>query len=312
MRLEHLEYLICLAETGSTTKASEKLLTSRQNVSKMIRQLEDEMEAELFIRSPQGVKLTEAGKIMLKAAQKSVAELYQARNAISKLKRNTQLGGELYLYSTAMTNITTTGSLITAFQNMYPNVTLHLLHHEALDTLAQVALHPAAIGVVPLLTNQEFQFIYAPYLGNITAYPLQQDSFVCLVGNNSPLAKQKTISLARLVKNPLVINIKDDEENCLLRLYRRFGEVTIALTTPNPMLQAQAIAAGNGVAVTSLLTHNSYQMQSISATRETTTIPFREDMHCNMCLITAKNAQLSPVGQAFKDFTLQYFQKAQR
>lgn len=61
-RLEHLEYLICLAETGSTTKASEKLLTSRQNVSKMIRQLEDEMEAELFIRGPQGVQLTEAGK----------------------------------------------------------------------------------------------------------------------------------------------------------------------------------------------------------------------------------------------------------
>lgn len=124
MRLEHLEYLICLAETGSTTKASEKLLTSRQNVSKMIRQLEDEMEAELFIRGPQGVQLTEAGKIMLKAAQKSVAELYQARNAIAKLKHNTQLSGDLYLYSTAMTNITTTGPLITAFQNMYPNVTL--------------------------------------------------------------------------------------------------------------------------------------------------------------------------------------------
>lgn len=312
MRLEHLEYLICLAETGSTTKASEKLLTSRQNVSKMIRQLEDEMEAELFIRGPQGVQLTESGKIMLKAAQKSVAELYQARNAIAKLKHNTQLSGDLYLYSTAMTNITTTGPLITAFQNMYPNVTLRLLHHETLDTLAQVALHPAAIGVVPLLTNQDFQFIYAPYLGNITAYPLQQDSFICLISSNSPLAKQKTISLAKLVKNPLIVNIKEGEENCLLRLYRRFGDVTIALTTTNPILQLQAIAAGNGVAVSSSLSHGSYQIQAADTAKRVSTLPFREDMHCNICLVTAKNAQLSPVGQAFKDFTLQYFQKAQR
>ena len=268
------------------------------------------MEAALFIRGPQGVQLTEAGKIMLKAAQKSVAELYQARNAIAKLKLNTQLSGDLYLYSTAITNITTTGPLITGFQNMYPNVTLRLLHHETLDTLAQVALHPAAIGVVPLLTNQDFQFIYAPYLGNITAYPLQQDSFICLISSNSPLAKQKTISLAKLVKNPLIINIKEGEENCLLRLYRRFGDVTIALTTTNPILQLQAIAAGNGVAVSSLLTHSSYQVQAADTTKRVTTLPFREDMHCNICLVTAKNAQLSPVGQAFKDFTLQYFQKA--
>lgn len=142
MRLEHLEYLICLAETGSTTKASEKLLTSRQNVSKMIRQLEDEMEAETLYSRPSRCATDRGGQNHAEGSAKSVAELYQARNAIAKLKHNTQLSGDLYLYSTAMTNITTTGPLITAFQNMYPNVTLRLLHHETLDTLAQVALHP--------------------------------------------------------------------------------------------------------------------------------------------------------------------------
>ncbi len=40
MRMEHLEYLICLARTHSITKASAELFTTHQNVSKMIRQLE--------------------------------------------------------------------------------------------------------------------------------------------------------------------------------------------------------------------------------------------------------------------------------
>ena len=43
MRIEHLEYLICLARTHSITKASEELFTTHQNVSKMIRQLEQEL-----------------------------------------------------------------------------------------------------------------------------------------------------------------------------------------------------------------------------------------------------------------------------
>lgn len=90
-----------------------------------------------------------------------------------------------------------------------------------------------------------------------------------------------------------------------------FCDVTIALTTTNPILQLQMPSLPETVLpFLPRCHHGSYQIQAADTAKRVTTLPFREDMHCNICLVTAKNAQLSPVGQAFKDFTLQYFQKA--
>ena len=66
MRIEHLEYLICLARTHSITKASEELFTTHQNVSKMIRQLEQELGVTLFTRSCLPPAILASGSIFAK------------------------------------------------------------------------------------------------------------------------------------------------------------------------------------------------------------------------------------------------------
>ena len=56
-----LEYFLCIAQTGSFTKASHKLFLTQPALSKQIRLLEEELGTLLFIRRPHGIRLTPEG-----------------------------------------------------------------------------------------------------------------------------------------------------------------------------------------------------------------------------------------------------------
>ena len=69
MRTEHLEYFLKLAQTNSITQAAKELYTTHQNVSKIIRQLEEDLGTTLFLRNQKGVALTPTGQLLLPVAQ---------------------------------------------------------------------------------------------------------------------------------------------------------------------------------------------------------------------------------------------------
>ena len=63
---EQRRYFYALCATGNITKAAEGLYLSRQGLSRSMRALEDTIGVELFIRRKQGVRLTRAGRALLR------------------------------------------------------------------------------------------------------------------------------------------------------------------------------------------------------------------------------------------------------
>ncbi|MFL9964458.1 LysR substrate-binding domain-containing protein [Paraburkholderia sediminicola] len=97
MELRHLRYFIAVAETGSLTVAAEQRLhTSQPSLSRQIRDLEDEVRAELFSRSARGVELTASGKAFLDHARLALAQVdaatEAARRAAQPAKQSFALG----------------------------------------------------------------------------------------------------------------------------------------------------------------------------------------------------------------------------
>jgi LysR family transcriptional regulator, hca operon transcriptional activator len=93
MELRHLRYFVAVAETGSLTIAAEQRLhTSQPSLSRQIRDLEDEVRAELFSRSARGVELTASGKAFLDHARLALAQVdgaaEAARRAAPRSRRN--------------------------------------------------------------------------------------------------------------------------------------------------------------------------------------------------------------------------------
>lgn len=61
MELRQIRYFLQIAETSSFSEASRQLCVSQSTVSQQIKQLEDELGAELFVRDSHNVKLSDYG-----------------------------------------------------------------------------------------------------------------------------------------------------------------------------------------------------------------------------------------------------------
>ncbi len=68
LNYHHLIYFREIANEGSISKASEKLLIGQPALSAQLKQLEDQLEIELFERKNRKLILTDAGKVVLKYA----------------------------------------------------------------------------------------------------------------------------------------------------------------------------------------------------------------------------------------------------
>lgn len=69
MELRHLRYFVAVAEQLNLTRAAEKLFIAQPPLTRAIKQLEEEIGVELFIRKPRGLELTSGGSYFLVHAQ---------------------------------------------------------------------------------------------------------------------------------------------------------------------------------------------------------------------------------------------------
>jgi LysR family transcriptional regulator, hca operon transcriptional activator len=86
MELRHLRYFVAIAEAGSLTVAAEQRLhTSQPSLSRQIRDLEDEVGAQLLTRRARGIELTPAGRTFLDHARLVLSQADAASEAARRV-----------------------------------------------------------------------------------------------------------------------------------------------------------------------------------------------------------------------------------
>jgi LysR family hca operon transcriptional activator len=86
MELRHLRYFVAVAEAGSlTVAAARELHTSQPSLSRQIRDLEDEVGAQLLKRSARGIELTPAGRAFLDHARSVLSQVEAAAEAARRV-----------------------------------------------------------------------------------------------------------------------------------------------------------------------------------------------------------------------------------
>jgi len=86
MELRHLRYFIAVAEAGSLTVAAEQRLhTSQPSLSRQIRDLENEIGAQLLTRRARGIELTPAGRSFLDHARLVLSQVHAAGEAARRV-----------------------------------------------------------------------------------------------------------------------------------------------------------------------------------------------------------------------------------
>jgi LysR family hca operon transcriptional activator len=86
MELRHLRYFVAVAEAGSLTVAAHRTLhTSQPSLSRQIRDLEDEVGAQLVTRRTRGIELTAAGRAFLDHARSVLSQVEAATDAARRV-----------------------------------------------------------------------------------------------------------------------------------------------------------------------------------------------------------------------------------
>ena len=88
MELRHLRYFVAVAEAGSlTVAAARRLHTSQPSLSRQIRNLEEEVGAQLLTRRARGIELTPSGRAFLDHARSLLSQVEAAAEAARRAAR---------------------------------------------------------------------------------------------------------------------------------------------------------------------------------------------------------------------------------
>ena len=86
MELRHIRYFLAIADTGSFTKAADRLHVTQPTLSHQIKQLEHLVGTVLFERNTKETELTAAGRMFKPYCERIVKEVEQSALAISELE----------------------------------------------------------------------------------------------------------------------------------------------------------------------------------------------------------------------------------
>lgn len=124
MELRHLEHFVAVAEDQHFTRAAERLLVSQSGLSASIRALERELRAPLFVRTTRRVTLTEAGRALLTEAERVLAQVRAAHEAVAAVQG--VLRGTLALGTEQCIAGVHVAGLLAAFRKEHPDVEIRL------------------------------------------------------------------------------------------------------------------------------------------------------------------------------------------
>jgi len=85
MELRHVRYFVAVVEAGSLTVAARKLHTSQPSLSRQIRDLEEEIGAQLLTRRARGIELTPAGRAFVDPARSVLSQVEAAAEAARRV-----------------------------------------------------------------------------------------------------------------------------------------------------------------------------------------------------------------------------------
>lgn len=186
MKMHYLRYFVVLAEELHYGRAAQRLAITQPPLSSAIKALEDELGAQLLVRSSKQVDLTPAGAAFFEEARRILERIERA----SGLARSVAHGvhGRLEIGMASSLVFREVPSIVRDFQRTLPGIDVVLREMSTADQLQDLLhgqLHAGFINVATV----------PPQLMSL---PLQDDAFVLCLPEQHPNAQDLSVDLAQL------------------------------------------------------------------------------------------------------------------
>ena len=238
LEVRHLRLVVAVAEHGTLTAAAERLHLTQSALSHQLRDIEDRLEAPLFLRRNRRMIPTAAGQRLLEAGQSVLTALEQTESAVRDLGGTKQ--GLLRVATECYTCYHWLPSVLQEFTARCPGVDVRV------D--AEATSRPLPVLLAGKL---DLALMLSPVRDRrLAATPLFRDELVVVVPAKHPFASQPYVRPSQLADESMFVYSPREESYVFKRLLSPAGIV------PRRLQQVQLteaivelVRAGLGVSV---------------------------------------------------------------
>ena len=140
-----LRYFEAVAEEGSIRRASERLHISPSAVDRQILKLEDHLGTPLFERHPNGMRLTDAGQLVLRHTRDTLHDFARLRGDIDNLRGI--VSGEVTIATLDSLTVHFLPEAVARFVAAHPAVQIRVIALDPIEAMHSVAQGNADLGL---------------------------------------------------------------------------------------------------------------------------------------------------------------------
>ena len=214
VELRHLRYFIAVAEELNFSRAAQRMHMAQPPLSAAIRQLERDLDVELFARTTREVRLTDAGHAFLQGARRTLADAERAAEDAKRAAAG-ELGHLRIAYSWS-TRFQTLPALGRAFRAGHPDV--ELLAQEMWNARMPAAFANGSIDIALSLCPE--------IAAELELAPIRKERFVALLPEAHPLTREDAIPLSALADEQFIVfprEIAPRLHDAFMSIFRRAG-----------------------------------------------------------------------------------------
>jgi DNA-binding transcriptional LysR family regulator len=243
--LQKIETFLCAAENLNLSEAAKQLHLSQPTVSHHIKTLEQELGAELFERSNTGLRLTEAGRLLLPWARRLLHDTANIQSMMSSLQ---DVVGNLRIACSTTAGKYILPQLAARFRQRYPGIQIQIPGCAPEKVALDLLDGDAHLGVMSREAGDS----------NLEIQEFFHDIITLIVPANHRWAVRKSIEPSELLEEPLIM--REPTSGTRRVVLEELAKHDISLEDLNIFLElgnaeaiVRTVAAGYGVAFVSEL-----------------------------------------------------------
>jgi DNA-binding transcriptional LysR family regulator len=190
--LAQMQGFLEVARRGNVSRAAEAIYVSQPTLTARLHALEAELGEKLFVRTRQGMRLTDAGRAFLPFAERATQAVREGRDAIAEL--NSASAGHLVMASAPAVSTYLLPPLLERFAAAHPRVEVAVRTGHSEEVLQMVLKSEVQLGLGRDLRHHDIDLI-----------PFYEEELGLMVAPGHHFAERKSVTMADLSGEQLIL-----------------------------------------------------------------------------------------------------------
>ncbi len=192
IQLVQVEGFLEVARRGSVSRAAEALFITQPTLTARLHALERELGTSLFLRTPHGMRLTDAGRAWIPFAERALRALVDGRDALQQVLSAS--AGHLMIAAAPAVSTYVLPELLEQFVAVHPRVEVSVRTGHSEDVVDLVLRDEVQIGLGRSIRHPDLEL-----------RPFHTEELVLVCAPDHPLSKRPSVPMAEVAGQKLIM-----------------------------------------------------------------------------------------------------------